>query len=179
MATGSKNGKRRRRNHRRPNTRTAGSYIDEPFGLVMNCFLGFWLFCTLPTYFLTQSKEYFWQHYGPVIVPALFIIIAVWVIGGIVKYGARAIVAVPVQMCYTVIVLLGLIWQLIAAIGEAIGLSVPLFLTVRTPGAPTEDGRWHDEPSGTSSSGLGAFEQTYIAYKGTKTLFDDDDPHRR
>ena len=78
----------------------------------MNCFLGFWLFCTLPTYFLTQNKEYFWQFYGPIIVPALLIIIAVWVIGGIVKYGARAIVAVPVQMCYTIIVLLGLVWQL-------------------------------------------------------------------
>lgn len=145
----------------------------------MNCFLGFWLFCTLPTYFLTQNKEYFWQFYGPIIVPALLIIIAVWVIGGIVKYGARAIVAVPVQMCYTIIVLLGLVWQLIAAIGEAIGLSVPMFLTVRTPGAPTEDGRWHDEPRETPSSGLGTFEQTYIAYKGTKALFDSDEPRRR
>lgn len=179
MAMVSRNGKRRRRNHRRPNTRTVSSYIDEPFGLVMNCLLGFWLFCTLPTYFLTQSKEYFWQFYGPIIVPALLIIIAVWIIGGIVKYGTRAIVAVPVQMCYTIIVLLGLIWQLIAAIGEAIGLSVPMFFTVRTPGAPTEDGHWHDEPREASSSGLGTFEQTYIAYKGTKTLFDDDEPHRR
>lgn len=169
-----------RRHRRRRRAFSLKKCVESDFCTVMTCLLAFLVFVTIMSCGLGWGSNAVEEMYLPVLIPAYGLLLGAWVIGGIAQYGPYAIIAVPVQILYTVVMFFGLILWLLSLIAEGLLGAAPLALTMRSLGGPTEKGTWDREKADDGPTSVwdgeddDSLAKTYITYKGVKSIFDDD-----